>query len=112
MSDAKPSVTDDGLVDYLDKPGPSRTEREAWPYITHMQIGLRNGREAGAWICGHLFGRAMHGERGLRVCLLTDYVDGAVVALVAAGVTVQHHSTQDANFTPDEKARAVIDVWV
>lgn len=98
--------------DYHEAPGPSRADRQNWPYLTHLMSGLRNGREAGAWICGNLFGRAMHGERGLRVCLLTDHVDGAVTALIAAGVTVQHHTTQDAAFTPDEKARTVIDVWV
>lgn len=112
MSDAPVSVTDDGLVDWLDSPGPSRSERDLWPYLASQSPGLRNGRETGAWICGHLFGRQMHGERGLRCEVLQDHLDGAITALVAGGVTVQKCYDRAQHPDVDEgPARSVIDVW-
>lgn len=106
MSDQPP----DHVVEYHEQPGPSRAERDMFPFITNTMTGVRNGREAGAWICGHLFGRAMHQERGLRVSLLADHVDGAIVALVAAGCTVQRWHTEAPE--EDRRAREIIDVWI
>lgn len=115
--DAAPNVplppTDDGLTDWLDQPGPSLSDRSKWPYLANPQApGLRNGRETGAWICGHLFGRQMHGERGLRCVVLQEHLDGAITALVAAGCTVQKcHDIAQHPEVDEGPSRSVIDVW-
>lgn len=114
MSDAALPDQEEPDVGYHERPGPSRADRDAWPYLSHLMNGLRNGRETGACITGMLFGRSMHGERGLRVVVLKEHYDGAVTALVGAGVTVQHyHDLAMQPGDPDSgPPRSVIEVWV
>lgn len=110
--DAAPSAKPEAdEVEYHDRPGPSRHDRDMWPYLSDPHCsGIRNGRESGMFLIGHLFGRGMHGERGLRVVLPADHVDGAVTALVTAGVTVQHNYVMAEE--PERGTRACLDIWV
>lgn len=82
------------------EPSPPYYEEPGWP---------KNGREAGAWAAGLVTGlayrRHTHGQHGRKVRVLVkfqlDHVDGASVALVAAGVTIAPYRGGDESVTLD-----------
>lgn len=82
--------------------------RMLWPYLTGWHAGqgvAANGRELGCWIAGHLGGRRMHGEPGLRVEVPLPCVAGVCAVLLEFGLIVQRYSSSD-------RGDAVtLDVW-
>lgn len=94
----------------------SSEARLSWPYLSagyFATLTCRNGRELGQWIVGHLFGRQMHDETGLRVQVPADMLDGVFGVLGHAGVLALRYSMTNERLTPDEPARELvtIDVW-
>lgn len=102
-----PSETDDPMPEM----GAAPVDYEArmkWPYLAGFHAGggvTKNGRELGCWIAGHLYGRVMHGEPGLRIQMRTEDLAGASAVLLDFGLTIQRWSRDD------PAGQVTIDVW-
>ena len=77
--------------------------RWEWSYLDVPWAQARNGRELGSFLLGHLFGRGMHGETGLRVRIPEDKLAGVASVMLANGVTSASHTFGDGS--------VVIDIW-
>jgi hypothetical protein len=86
--------------------------RQLWPYLSadagyFYGSTMRNGRELGQWIVGHLFGRQMHENAGLRVQVPADMLDGVFGVLGHAGVLALRYSLMQG----ERGDLVTIDVW-
>lgn len=83
---------------------PVTEDRWQWPYID-QPWQAKNGRELGAWLIGHLWGRQMHNEPGLRVRVPSEFLAGVAAICVENGVAIQKHSS------PALGGSITVDLW-
>lgn len=80
-------------------------ERFEWPYMEATALGLRNGREVGAYCCGWAMAMIFNARasRGVRIAVAEDALAAVTAALVSSNFAVQRYAS-----SPDE---SVLDVW-